>query len=287
MPIFGIEHVSPSSLSTLAGCPRRWKKRYVDKLPDVSGFDAAVGSFIHEVLEDLLALDSNERTMDTALELCSALWVKDLVQDEDERKSLPNVLKELDAYTPKTKQRVAKLLENYFKVEDPRNVEFVSLEEDYLIPLWDDISLKMIIDRKEATRISDYKSGKRPNGQYVPKSLIQLFIYCYGLSEIGEDYKEANLIYFGDNPGIITATNVDAHFVEIRKYLDRGVNMMRKKLEEDLEFKPKVGPLCAYCPYVADCPKGMSEVNRMISFGRVKPSAPVWKIIHEQQLNMS
>ncbi|MHB1784147.1 MAG: PD-(D/E)XK nuclease family protein, partial [Acidimicrobiales bacterium] len=42
--------LSPSSISTYEQCPRRFQHSRIDRLPDPSGPDAVLGTFVHHVL---------------------------------------------------------------------------------------------------------------------------------------------------------------------------------------------------------------------------------------------
>ena len=48
--------------------------RYIDKLPDPKGEAAVLGTFVHEILEDLLNLDSAERSLATAKKIAGRVW---------------------------------------------------------------------------------------------------------------------------------------------------------------------------------------------------------------------
>ena len=41
----GVRHLSPSSAGAYEQCPRRWKFRYLDRLPDPPGQAALAGTF--------------------------------------------------------------------------------------------------------------------------------------------------------------------------------------------------------------------------------------------------
>lgn len=48
----GIPVISPSQVNLILTCPQKWYQKYVVKLPDPSGLPAAMGSTMHEALED-------------------------------------------------------------------------------------------------------------------------------------------------------------------------------------------------------------------------------------------
>ena len=56
------ERLSPSGAATFDQCPRRWRFRYVERMPDPPGIDALVGTFAHRVLELLMQQVPGRRT---------------------------------------------------------------------------------------------------------------------------------------------------------------------------------------------------------------------------------
>ena len=60
--------------------------RYIDKLPDPKGEAAVLGTFVHQILEDLLSLDPNERSIDAARAVARKLW--DETRNDDDFLSL-------------------------------------------------------------------------------------------------------------------------------------------------------------------------------------------------------
>lgn len=76
LPIEPPPHFSPSAAETYEGCPRKWYAKYVMKVPDPAGPEAAIGTLAHEVLEELCVLDSGSRTPAAALALSKVLWAE-------------------------------------------------------------------------------------------------------------------------------------------------------------------------------------------------------------------
>ena len=74
--------LSPSGASTFEQCPRRWRFRYVDRLPDPAGEAALAGSFAHRVLELLMQGSPAERTKDEATAIARREWPETEAQDD-------------------------------------------------------------------------------------------------------------------------------------------------------------------------------------------------------------
>lgn len=58
------DHFSPSAWSTWGQCPRKWKFRYLDQIPDVGTIDTVHGRIVHRALEWFMMHDPMTRTTD-------------------------------------------------------------------------------------------------------------------------------------------------------------------------------------------------------------------------------
>ena len=65
---------SVSAAGMYKQCPRRWKHRYVDKIPDPPGEAALIGTFAHHVLEMLCEKDPEQRTIEEAKKIARDTW---------------------------------------------------------------------------------------------------------------------------------------------------------------------------------------------------------------------
>ena len=81
MPVSLPKRLSPSAASTFDQCPRRWRFRYIENRPEPSGEAAMVGSFVHRVLELLLAEVPEDRTVDRAKQLARDTWPETAARD--------------------------------------------------------------------------------------------------------------------------------------------------------------------------------------------------------------
>src|SRR5210317_1029264 len=68
------KYMSPSSISTFQQCPLKFKFSRLDKLPSESTEAQVLGSFVHEVLEELFKLSRVDRTEVSARRLARELW---------------------------------------------------------------------------------------------------------------------------------------------------------------------------------------------------------------------
>lgn len=262
-------HLSPSSASVFRQCPRRWRFRYVDRLPDPPGEAALAGTFAHKVLEDLLGLEPQERTMDSARALAKETW-SDMQVDDDFRAL------ELDPDGIRNFKWTAwRAIEGLWDLEDPKTVELIDTETEVSVEIGG-VPFIGYIDRVEGTSdgvvISDYKSGRAPGRKFSKDRLEQVLLYAAALAELqGALPARARLMYLGQR---IDETQVTAE--NLRDVTQRLADTWDELLQrtETGEFPPEPGPLCGWCAFVRHCPEGLAEVERRHRAGSLRPDAP-------------
>ncbi len=253
---FRPRHLSPSSASTFRQCPRRWRLRYIDKLPDPKGEPAVLGTFVHEILEELLSLEANQRSIDTAREIARTLWDRILIDEDFIGLGFSET--EVKSFMWKA----WRLIERYFLLEDPAEVEVVRAEQKLSVEIGG-VPFFGIVDLTERVssglRVVDYKTGKAPGSRYVDDKLSQVWLYAAALAEEDFDVSEVRLMYLTsgaiDRPfdSAAVASAVEIH----RQTWDRLCQAIDTE-----KFSYKTGPLCNWCPYLEHCPEGAAEAER-------------------------
>ena len=189
---FRPRHLSPSSASTFRQCPRRWRLRYIDKLPDPKGEPAVLGTFVHEILEELLSLEAKDRSIDAAREIARQLWIR--ILDDEDFIALGFSESEVKAFMWKA----WRLVERYFVLEDPAEVEVVRAEQKLSVEIGG-VPFFGIVDLTERVssglRVVDYKTGKAPRSRYLDDKLSQVWLYAAALAEEDFDVSEVRLMY--------------------------------------------------------------------------------------------
>ncbi len=255
--------LSPSGASTFRQCKRRWKFRYIDKRPDPPGAPALRGTFVHHVLEELLAAASAHRTLERARAICRDQWpalagnadfaALELSAD-DERAFRWNAWRDV---------------EGFFDLVDPTGVDVVDRERD-LVATLDGVPFRGIVDlvdrAPDGLRITDYKTGRPPRARFVDSRLTQVWLYAAAAAALGDEVSEVRLLYLGE-----TGNGRDTRKpVEIARSFDHDA--VHAAVDEHRvtwdrigqaagsgEFEPTTGPLCSWCPYRDDCPEGQVE----------------------------
>lgn len=249
-------YLSPSSASTFEQCARRWKFRYIDRLPDPPGDKALVGTFVHRVLEELLARDVAERSVASARKIAGLVWPEieadpayiDLGLEVDEGRRL-----RWDAW---------RLIEAYFAMERPESVDVIEREQRIECELGD-VPFVGVVDRVERRDgklvVTDYKTGRAPAARFEADRLHQVQLYAAALDATGERPDTARLLYLGsrsieaevtDESLGAAVSSIGSTWVRINDALDSG------------DYPPRTGPLCGWCPYTQHCAEGRAELER-------------------------
>ena len=262
-------HLSPSSASTFRQCPQRWKFRYVDKLPDPPGEAAVAGTFAHRVLEELLELAPDERTLDSAKSLAKQVWGE--TESDKDFEAL-----DLDADGVRNFKWTAwRAIEGLWDLEDPKTVDLVATETEVSTEIGG-VPFVGYIDRVEASAdglvVSDYKSGRAPGRKFSEARLEQVLLYAAALAEIhGTPPVRARLMYLGQRIDETTVT--PEAIAEVAQRLAETWEELQERSATG-DFPPQPGPLCGWCAFVRHCPEGLAEVQRRHLAGSLRPDAP-------------
>ncbi|WP_419924850.1 RecB family exonuclease [Candidatus Poriferisocius sp.] len=263
------KHLSPSSASSFRECPRRWKFRYIDRLPDPPGKAAVTGTFAHMVLEKLMQEPVEDRTVDRAKKLARDLWPK--MENHRDYQGL-----ELDERGGLDfRINGWRAIEGLWDLEDPREVSVAATEQDIRVEI-NGVPFRGIIDRVDQTDeglvVTDYKSGKAPSERFSSNYATQMLLYAAALTELeGRKPAKAQLLYLGQKAVEVEIT--DANLAEaVDELRSTWLAIMESCIS--LEFVASPGPLCGWCPFVAQCPEGAAEVLHRDKIGKLRSDAP-------------
>lgn len=268
-------HLSPSSASTYDQCPRRWRFRYVDRLPDPPGEPALAGTFAHRVLELLFQLPAPERTIERAKRIARESWPR--TENDPHFKALG--LDEAGARAFRWKGWRA--IEGLWALEDPTTVE-VAATEQQVVTTVGEVPFRGIVDRLErapdgSLEVTDYKSGRAPSVRYSDDRLSQVLLYAAAVQSMtGERPRRARLLYLGQK--IIDVEVTDAALDPVVDSLHTTWQSLRDDVAAD-DFDPKPGPLCGWCPFADRCSEGSAEVQRRYELGVLADHAPAVPLV--------
>lgn len=262
-------HLSPSGAALFRQCGRRWRFRYLDRLPDPPGEAALAGTFAHRVLELLMGLPAPERTLDAARVLARRAWPE--TEKDPDFRALGMDESEAKAF----RWRGWLAVEGLWRLEDPCTVDVHATEHDVAVTI-DGVPFRGIIDRVDTTDaglvVSDYKSGQAPGDRWAAERLDQVLLYAAALAEMtGQRPVTARLLYLGQKVVDVAVDDesLGGAVATLRDTWDR----LSAAVEAD-EFEARPGPLCGWCPYVDRCDEGAAEVRLRDDAGRMRADAP-------------
>ncbi len=270
-------HLSPSSASLYQQCPRKWRHRYVDRLPDPPGEPALVGTFAHLVLEHLLQLPEGQRSQDAAKKLARDYWSE--IEQENDYQALDLSDSQAKAFRWKAWKAIAGL----WTLENPDETEVHATEHEVQVDIAG-VPFRGIIDRVDVVDdslvITDYKSGKAPADRFRDRPLKQVLLYAAAVeASFGQRPLGARLLYLGQRTlGVrVTPTNLGAAVDELATTWSSLTNDCERN-----QFETSTGPLCAWCPFLAGCSDGQKEVVARNEAGSVRADAPGLAIVYAE-----
>jgi putative RecB family exonuclease len=256
--------LSPSRALDFKNCALLYRFRVIDRLPEPPSLDAARGTVVHCVLEQLFDRPAPERTIAVAVELVEPCWQAVLAEDED----LAALVAQSPGGLPALLESTAKLLDSYFALEDPRCIE--PAEREVLVEgmLPSGIHLKGFVDRLDRSgagdlRVVDYKTGKSPLEAFEGKALFQLRFYALLLwRSTGRLPKMLRLYYLADRE-VLDFSPDEADLTSLERQLEAIATAITRARETG-DFRHKPSKLCGWCDHQALCP----------AFGGTPPPLP-------------
>lgn len=265
-------HLSPSAATTFTQCPRRWQRRYLERLPDPPGPPALVGTLTHRVLELLLNEPTGARTLDRARELAKVAW-----PEISAKSDFANLSLDADGIRG-FKWRVWRAIEGLWHLEDPDGVEVEATEQRLEVTLGD-VPFVGVIDRVDRVDgrlvVTDYKSGRPPRAGHVAEKLDQVLLYAGAVAQVtGEQPGRARLLYLGATEIGVDATPEAVGQAVARlstTWGDIGTSCTTGT------FAARPGVLCAWCPFLSTCAEGRADLDERVRSGWMPVDAPAFR----------
>lgn len=242
--------LSPSRMSEFNNCPRLYKYRVIEQLPEPPSIDAERGTLIHTILEDLFDLPASERNHESAVEMAPERWRVQVAEKPDLADLVPNEKEWFD--------RVSALLKNYFVLEKPETFEATHREMHLEQDLNPQVYLHGYVDRIDIAptgqvRIVDYKSGKSPKTGWEEKALFQLRVYALLYWRLHGVIPALLVLYYLGDARSVKSSPTESELLATEKKLLQIADEIIEAIEKD-HFPPKASRLCDWCFFKSICP---------------------------------
>lgn len=253
-----LETLSPSRASSFKQCPRLFRYRSIERLPEPVTVHQARGTTAHLALERLFDLPAPRRTADRLYDLFREVWTE-LRRDPDYSELFDSREEERDWGV-----KSLGIIANYLALEDPVSAAPLHRELEMAEDLGG-ISVRGILDRLDTRPdgklvIIDYKTGAAPPERYALPAFFALKIYALLVRRrFGRAPAELRLMYLGSST--VYSIPVDDRMLD---GIERQVNALAEAISKAMErdhFPPRPSVLCGWCSFRSICPAFTDQRN--------------------------
>jgi putative RecB family exonuclease len=239
--------LSPTRINTYVTCPRKYRYRYVDRIPTILTGPLAFGRILHKVVLDL-HLDASETQSDLDLNFALATFDQQWKQIQETEK--PHFAE--NGTTPAGYADLAhRILYAYVQLNGRQQIPLL-MEFSFELPAGEH-SVTGIMDRVEEDTerlvLIDFKSGKRKPGAAALRDDIQLTFYAYAVTQIFGRQADRIIYYHLRDQSRLTTERTEADFnlllFEIVPYVAESIRSGR--------FSPRYGWWCKACDFKERC----------------------------------
>jgi putative RecB family exonuclease len=239
--------LSPTRINTYLTCPRKYRYRYIDKIPTLLTAPLAFGRVLHQVI---LALHLRALDKDSTLDGTFALAEFDRLWKEIQDKENPFFPK--GQVTPEGYAALAcRILSEYVRVNDGKPTGLL-MEYQFEFPVGEH-AITGIVDRVEEDHdrlvLIDFKSGKSKPTPAALRDDLQLTLYAYAVERVFERPVDRIVYYHLRDQTPLqterTQQDFDSLLYEIVPFVAKSVAAQR--------FVPKYGWWCRFCDFRELC----------------------------------
>jgi len=256
------KYLSPSSISLFRGCPQKFKLSYIDKIKEPLAWHAALGSFVHEVLEYLYKQDPKDRTQEAVKRIAT-----DRSSNHGWAERVNKLAEKLDTVAG-FKRSAFQAMINLWELEDPTSTILEGQEVEVLAEI-EGVAVKGYIDRIALDAdgkvvISDYKTGKVPDSKYVAddEKWFQLIAYALMLEEAQQKTTSTLELYYLSKKVKHSVAVTQEHLVNAQQVIVRTRTSIDESCRSS-EFTCNVTNLCNWCYYkkINVCPAHLGGIG--------------------------
>lgn len=252
--------LSPSQWGTWEHCPRKWRHRYIDGLPDPGSIHTVAGKAAHLMLELFMAHEPGDRTPDLR-EVCLEVALEEHAEEMERL-----------AVDPATVRRWVTESSVGFPVTEPAppsRARVLHTEQRHTMEV-NGVPVLLVLDRVDRVEDRkgvralpiDYKSGAKIRVE--TKERRQMILSAIAAEEItglpATPRAQLRFVRMGEVREVLTGAHARATVAE--DILRTWRQITAACLEDDFEARP--GALCNWCPYATNdiCPQGAREARR-------------------------
>ncbi len=244
------KRISYSEINDYEVCPKKYKYKYILRIPVARGHAATFGSIIHLTLKDFYRLLQHSKeglegiiqkpTLEDLYSFYERNWRSDGFESKD--------------HEEERKKRGYEILKNFFENIYTGEEEIIDLEKRFKFNV-DEITVSGAVDRIDSlegggkvVELIDYKTGKSRKQNEI-KNDAQLIIYGIFAKEVmGAEKVKASLLFLDE--GVKVDTEIDAEKIgEVKKKIVKVANLIK-----NCKFKAKPELYsCKYCDYRSIC----------------------------------
>jgi putative RecB family exonuclease len=256
--------LSPSKLSSFKDCPLAFRFAAIDRLPEAPSPHTVKGTLVHAALERLFwSHPRGARTPQAARDALAEAWadLEGTAEVRDLGLSGPAAAAFVDD--------AGSLLDNYFRLEDPDEVDAVGVE----LTLEADVGglrLRGIIDRLDVTPggdlvVVDYKTGRVPTVNQENQRLGGVQFYALLCQHVlGKRPVSVRLVYLRE-PIVIEAEPSDQAVRGTSQRTAAVWSAIERACEHE-DFRPRPSTLCNWCSFQSLCPAYGGDPSHVAGF---------------------
>ena len=261
-----LPRLSPSRINTFVGCPMKYRFQYIETVPTLPSEAMVRGSFVHRVLELLLARTRDQRTNDAAREDF------DSAQREFRERDDWRLLALDDGDEAQFWESSRECVRSYYRIEHPSEAQVVELEKWVSAPLGE-FEIAGFIDRLERDTqglvVSDYKTGAPKIAQYSTDYFRQLTYYALMCeTQMNETPHSVRIYYLGGPKDQYTRQQRVVSQVVTTDTLNDVRDTARRVFgaietgKATGEFATNVTKLCEWCDFREWCPAHGGDIDK-------------------------
>jgi len=237
----------------------------IDHLPEPPSAPASKGTLVHRALERLFSqVPVGQRTPQAAAEQLDLAWGELRFHPEFAGLALGE-----DAES-QFRAEAARLVANYFELEDPNRVRAVGIEL-MLEATLGTMRLRGVIDRLELDAegelvVTDYKTGRAPGIAFENARLGGVQFYAFLCEQaLGRRPARVQLLHLDEPMAIVSVPTPQS----IRGLQGRATAVWAavERACHTEDFRPRPSRLCDWCAFRSHCPAFGGELPAAVGVG--------------------